>query len=174
MNEGPERIDRLTLPVGDADLRALAGLLVDAVESGASVSFLPPLSHEDAEAWWRTAVEAIERDAIFFVARDDEGLVGTVQLHPASAPNQPHRAEVKKLLVHRRARRGGVGARLMKAIESAARRAEFTLLTLDTRRGDAAENFYRELGWTAAGIIPGYALNADGTAHDNVFFYKEL
>jgi GNAT superfamily N-acetyltransferase len=168
-------IERLTPPVADADLRDLAGLLVDAVESGAAVSFLAPLTAERAEAWWRTAVSAAHARAIFLVAREEDRIVGTVQLHPAWAPNQPHRAEVSKLLVHRRSRRAGLGTRLMAALEEAAREAGFRLLTLDAKRGGAAELLYRRLGWTLVGTIPRYALDPDGrTPHDAVIFYKEL
>jgi GNAT superfamily N-acetyltransferase len=167
-------IERLTPPVSDSDLRALARLLVDAVESGAAVSFLAPLTLEGAEDWWRRVMSASPSRAIFLVARDVEGIVGTVQLHPAWAPNQPHRAEIAKLLVHRRRRRAGLGTYLMQSIEDAARRAGFSLLTLDTKHGDAAEHLYRRSGWTPVGTVPGYALDPDGTPHDAVFFYKEL
>jgi GNAT superfamily N-acetyltransferase len=168
-------IERLVLPVSDSDLRALAQLLIDAVESGAAVSFLAPLTVERAEDWWRRTISASHTKAIFLVARDAEGIVGTVQLHPAWAPNQPHRAEIAKLLVHRRSRRTGLGTQLMQTIEEAARHAGFRLLTLDTKRGEAAENLYRQLGWTPAGTIPRYALDPDGqTPHDAVIFYKEL
>jgi GNAT superfamily N-acetyltransferase len=167
-------IKRLILPVGDSDLRSLAQLLVDAVESGAAVSFLPPLTPERAEDWWRRTITASPSGAIFLIARDVEGIVGTVQLHPIWAPNQPHRAEIAKLLVHRRSRRTGLGTQLMHTIEDAARHAGFRLLTLDTKRGDAAERLYRQLGWTPAGTIPGYALDPDGTPHDTVIFYKAL
>ena len=167
-------IDRLIPPVSESDLRALARLLVDAVESGAAVSFLAPLTLERAEEWWRRVISASHSGAIFLVARDIEGLAGTVQHHPAWAPNQPHRAEIAKLLVHRRSRRTGLGTRPMRAIEEAARRAGFRLLTLDTKRGDPAEHLYRRIGWTPAGTIPAYALDPDGTPHDAVFFYKEL
>ena len=167
-------IDRLIPPLSESDLRALARLLVDAVESGAAVSFLAPLTLERAQEWWRSAVSTSHPGAIFLVGRDVEGIVGTVQLHPAWAPNQPHRAEIAKLLVHRRSRRAGLGTRLMQAIEGEARRAGFSLLTLDTKRGAAAEHLYRRTGWTAAGTIPGYALDSDGTPHDAVIFYKAL
>jgi len=167
-------IERLILPAGDPDLRALALLLVDAVESGAAVSFLAPVTLERAEDWWRRAISASRSGAIFLVARDVEGIAGSVQLHPAWAPNQPHRAEIAKLLVHRRSRRTGLGTQLMQTIEAAARRAGFSLLTLDTKRGGAAEQLYRQIGWTPAGTIPGYALDPDGTPHDTVIFYKEL
>ena len=174
MTEETHKIERLMLPVCDSDLRGLTQLLLDAVESGAAVSFLAPLTIERAEDWWRRTISASHSSAIFLVARDVEGIVGTVQLHPAWAPNQPHRAEIAKLLVHRRSRRTGLGAQLMRAIEDAARRAGFSLLTLDTKRGEAAEHLYRHIGWTPAGTIPGYALDPDGTPHDAVIFYKEL
>ena len=169
-----EGIERLIRPVADADLRSLAALLVDAVESGSAVSFLAPFTPDEAEAWWRKTLSECRSGAIFLVARDADGIIGTVQLHPAWAPNQPHRAEIAKLLVHRRSRRSGLGSRLMRAIEREARLAGFTLLTLDTKRGDAAEQLYRRLGWNAVGTIPRYALDPDGAPHDTVVFYKEL
>lgn len=175
MDEQGLRIERLPLPASGPDLRALARLLVDAVESGAAVSFLAPLSVERAEDYWRRTLAESGSGAIFLVARDDQGLAGTVQLHPAWAPNQPHRAEIAKLLVHRRARGRGLGARLMRSIEEDARREGFRLLTLDAKRGEAAERLYRRLGWIAVGSIPRYALDPDGkTSHDAVVFYKEL
>jgi len=168
-------IERLILPVADSDLRGLAQLLVDAVESGAAVSFLAPLTLERAEDWWRRTISASHSRAIFLVARDVAGIVGTVQLHPAWAPNQPHRAEISKLLVHRRCRRTGLGTQLMHTIENAARGSGFSLLTLDAKRGAAAEYLYRNMGWIPAGTIPRYALDPDGTTpHDAVVFYREL
>jgi acetyltransferase len=163
-------------PVSDADIRSLADLLVDAVESGAAVSFVAPLTEQRAESWWRTCIAAADPRAIFMVARDEGGaIVGTVQLHPAWAPNQPHRAEIVKLLVHRRSRRSGLGTRLMEAIEDAARRSGFTLLTLDAKRATAADRLYRHLGWIPVGWIPNYAFDPDGTTpHDAVIFYKDL
>ena len=150
-------------------------MLVDAVEAGAAVSFLPPLSHAKALAWWQDTLAGLAPRAVVLVARDTEGIVATVQFQPAWARNQPHRAEVVKLLVHRRARRQGLGRALMVAIEAAARTAGFGLLTLDTRGGDPAELLYRNLGWIAAGTIPGFAVDPDGvTPHDAVVFYKPL
>ncbi|HEX4952899.1 MAG TPA: GNAT family N-acetyltransferase [Thermoanaerobaculia bacterium] len=107
------------------------------------------------------------------MARDGYGIVGTVQLHPALAPNQLHRGEIVKLLVHSR-RRSGLGARLMLGLEEEARRAGSRLLTLDAKRGEAAERLYRRLGWTHARTIRRYALDPDGTPHDAAIFYKEL
>jgi ribosomal protein S18 acetylase RimI-like enzyme len=167
-------IHELPRPLLEADLRGLADVLIDAADSGASVSFLPPLSFERAQAWWRDTVASADARAAIIVARDEHGIAGTVQLHPAWAPNQPHRAEIAKLLVHRRARRRGLGRALMDYAESHARRAGFTLLTLDTKRGDAAEALYEHTGWQRAGVIPGYAQDADGSLCDTVIFYKDL
>ena len=169
------RIERLALPASDSDIRELAGLLADAVNSGAAVSFIAPLLLARAEEWWRMTFSTAGAGAIFLVARDADGIAATVQLHPACAPNQPHRADIAKLVVHRRGRRNGIGTQLMQAIEAEAQRAGFSLLTLDTRQGDAAENLYRRLGWTAVGAIPGFALDPDGTqVHGAVIFYKTL
>jgi GNAT superfamily N-acetyltransferase len=171
----PPAIERLCPPASEADVRDLAALLVDAVASGAAVSFLATLTPAEAAHWWRRTLESAHPRAIFLVARDAGGILGSVQLHPAWAPNQPHRGEIAKLLVHRRARQAGLGTRLMNAVEDAAREAGFGLLTLDAKRGGAAERLYRRLGWTFAGIIPDYAVDPDGvTPHDTVLFYREL
>jgi ribosomal protein S18 acetylase RimI-like enzyme len=162
-------------PVADADRRALARLLVDAVDDGAAVSFLAPLSLDRALAWWRATLDTAHEKAVVLVARGVDGIAGTVQMHPAWAPNQPHRADIAKLIVDRRRRGAGLGTSLMHAVEEEARRAGFTLLTLDARRGGEAERLYRRLGWTVVGIIPGYALDPDGRGrHDTVVFYKDL
>jgi GNAT superfamily N-acetyltransferase len=164
-------IEQLIVPVADDDIEGLALLLLDATAAGASVGFLDGTTLESAKEWWRGSVASA---AVVLVARDDEGIAGTVQLRPASMPNQRHRADVAKLLVHRRARRQGLGAMLMQEIERRARSAGFTLLTLDTKRGDAAESLYRGAGWTEVGVVPGYALNPDGSMCDTVIFYKDL
>ena len=167
-------IERLKLPVSEADLQDLAEVLADTVESGAAVSFLS-LQRAEAESWWRKLFSAPATGAIFLVARDADGIVGSVQLHPSWAPNQPHRADVVKLMVHRRARRRGIGRQLMQALEREAVAAGFRLLVLDSKRGDAGEQLYRALGWTVVGTIPRFALDTDGiTPHDTVVFYKEL
>ncbi|HEV8200649.1 MAG TPA: GNAT family N-acetyltransferase [Candidatus Polarisedimenticolia bacterium] len=185
------RIERLGKAAGDADIRGLAALLRDAVDSGAAASFLATLTQATAEAWWRDTIDSSDPRAVFLVARDgaprdgaepggssaaeESGIVGTVHLVPAWAPNQPHRGDIAKLLVHRRARRQGLGTLLMQAIEEEARRGGFRQLVLDTKRGDPAERLYRRLGWTVVGTIPRFALDPDGVAmHDTVVFYKEL
>lgn len=164
-------IEQLILPVSDDDIRDLALLLLDATAAGASVGFLDSTTLDEAKEWWR---QNVSDRTILLVTRDSEGITGTVQLRPAPMPNQPHRADVAKLLVHRRARRQGLGGLLMEEIERRARSAGFTLLTLDTKRGDAAETLYRRAGWTEVGVIPGYASNPDGSMCDTVVFYKEL
>ena len=165
-------------PIGkdapDSDVRGLARLLVDAIDSGAGVSFLAGLKEADAEAWWRSVLATSSTRAIFLIARDDDGVVGTVQLQPSWAPNQPHRADVAKLLVHRRARKRGIGHALMQALERAAQAAGFTLLLLDTCKGYDAERLYTSMGWVRVGEVPGFALNPDGSLCDTVFFYKQL
>lgn len=168
-------IERLSRPVSTSDLRALASLLVDAVDSGAAVSFVAPLTVDAAEHWWRATVENAEKGICLYVARNGEGIIGTVQMHPAWAPNQPQRAEIAKLIVHSQARRCGIGVRLMEAIERAARDAGIRLLTLDAKRGSGADDLYRRLGWIEVGVIPEFAVDPDGvTPHDAVIFYKRL
>lgn len=166
-------IEELPSPPGDADIAALAATHRDAVESGAQVSFMAGYSIEESEAYWRTLTEPRGHNVVL-IARDGAGIAGTVQLQPAWAPNQPHRAEVVKLLVHRRARRQGVGETLMRAIEERARGLGFTLLTLDTKAGDAGHRLYVRLGWTELGEIPNYALDPDGTPTPTAFLYKAL
>lgn len=159
----------------EGDLRALGRLLSETVESGEAVSFVSPFPPEAAEAWWRKSIDTAHPAAVFLVARDAGRIAGTVQLHPAWAPNQPHRAEVVKLMVDPRYRGVGLGRRLMEAIEAAARTAGLTLLTLDAKRGGAAERLYRRMGWTYVGAIPRFAVDPDGrTMHEAVIFYKEL
>lgn len=175
MDSAAISIERLSPPIASLDLHALAELLCDAVNSGAAVSFLAPLTLNDALDWWRLTFEQSGARSIFLVARERGDIVGTVQLHPCWAPNQPHRADVAKLIVHRRARGNGVGVQLMQRVEEEARRAGLWLLVLDTRRGCEAENLYRKLGWTEAGAIPNFAINADRSGlHETVIFYKEL
>jgi GNAT superfamily N-acetyltransferase len=155
--------------------RRLADILCACVDAGASVSYLPPLAHEVARAFWkRMAADVAAGTRILIAAWDDAALVGTVMLEFASSPNQPHRAEVQKLLVHPAARRKGLARALMLRAEQEARQASRALLTLDTRAADAAENLYRAMGWHEAGRIPGYALNADLTPCDTIFFWKHV
>jgi GNAT superfamily N-acetyltransferase len=165
-------IDALETPTDD-DVRELADVLVDAVEGGAGVSFMT-LSRDEAVAWWRKTLGSASPRAVVLVARDARGVVGTVQLQPAWPPNQPHRADVAKLIVHRRGRGRGVARALMQELERRARERGFTLLLLDTCKGSAAERLYTSLDWVRVGEVPRFALNPDGTYCDTVFFYKAL
>jgi GNAT superfamily N-acetyltransferase len=167
------RIERITTPSNDV-VRELADVLLDAVDDGAGISFMQGLTWSEAEAWWRNAISSATPRTAFLVARDDKGIVGTVQLQPAWAPNQPHRADVAKLMVHRRGRGKGVARALMEALERHAREQRFTLLLLDTCKGGAAEKLYTSMGWVRVGEVPDFALNADGSWCDTVFFYKKL
>jgi ribosomal protein S18 acetylase RimI-like enzyme len=168
-------IERIGKSAPRGDLHSLAQLLLDAVDSNAGVSFLSGLTDAEAETWWRSVLESSSPRAVILVARDADGIAGTVQMQPAWAPNQPHRADIAKLIVHRRGRHAGLGEALMRSIEEDARNAGFTLLTLDAKRGGAAERLYGRLGWTQVGIIPRYAVDTDGqTLHDTVIFFKEL
>jgi GNAT superfamily N-acetyltransferase len=168
------RIERVGLNASDNDVRDLALVLLDAIDSGAGVSFMPGRSQAEAEAWWRSVLSSSSERAAILVARDDDGIVGTVQLQPAWAPNQPHRADVAKLMVHRRGRKHGIARGLMEALEQAAAAAGFRLLLLDTCQGSAAERLYSSMGWTRVGVVPRFALNPDQSFCDTVFFYKEL
>jgi ribosomal protein S18 acetylase RimI-like enzyme len=154
---------------------ALADVLIDCVDGGASVSFMSPLSRERALAFWRGVIDSAARgERALLVAADAAGRVwGTVQVVLDLPENQPHRGEVSKMLVHRRARRLGLGAALMHAAETAARAEGRSLLVLDTASGDA-ERLYDRQGWQRCGIIPGYALWPQGGPCDTTFFYKRL
>ena len=155
--------------------RRLAEILCACVDTGASVSYLPPLPMDVARGFWkRMSAEVAAGTRIILAAWHDARLVGTVMLEFATSPNQPHRAEVQKLLVHPDARRRGIARALMTHLETEARRAGKTLLTLDTRAGDSAEYLYRDMGWHEAGRIPGFALNADRVPCDTVFFWKTV
>jgi GNAT superfamily N-acetyltransferase len=159
------------------DFRTLDGLcdvLIDCVEGGASVSFMWPMSRAKAEAFWTEAGASLARgERAIVVAEDDQGVVGTAQAIWAGPENQPHRADISKMLVHRRARRRGVGAAVLAAAEAAARAAGRNLLVLDTASPDA-ERLYQRNGWQRVGIVPRYALLPDGPFCHTVFFYKDL
>jgi GNAT superfamily N-acetyltransferase len=153
----------------------LAEVLEDCVAGGASVSFMAPFSREAAAAYFRTIVDEVARGATILVAaRSDGRIVGTVQINLAVPPNQPHRADVRKLLVHRRARGRGIGAALMRRLEAEAKARGRTLLVLDTAVGDAGERLYARAGWTRIGVIPDYALWPDGRFCDAAIFWKRV
>ncbi len=168
-------IQQLTAENARQHLSALAELLLDCVQGGASVSFMASLSKAEAEAFFKTVLEGLEKGERYLLAAfAGPQLVGTVQLVPATPPNQPHRADIAKLLVARSARGQGIARRLMEQAEETSRRIRKTLLVLDTVTGGHAEKLYTRLGWTRVGVIPNYALFPDGTFCDTTVFYKQL
>jgi GNAT superfamily N-acetyltransferase len=166
-------IRRLTT-VSDAEVRGLAEVLIDIVEGGDSVGFMDPLPLDRAEEFWRRIAGSAERgERALLVAEDERGIIGTVHLVLEQPENQPHRADLSKMLVHRRARRRGVGAALLAAAEQVAIDEGRTLLVLDTASADA-ERLYARAGWIAVGVIPGFALMPDGAPCATTLFYREL
>ncbi|HMK86732.1 MAG TPA: GNAT family N-acetyltransferase [Steroidobacteraceae bacterium] len=172
--DAPDFSIRRLRSVTDQEIAGLAELLVDCVDGGASVSFMSPLPMPKAAAFWRQVGESVARaERALLVAEDTGGIVGTVQLILDQPENQPHRADLAKMLVHRRARRRGVGAAMLEACESLAREEGKTLLVLDTASDDAAR-LYARLGWIKVGVVPGYALWPEGGLCDTAFFYRRL
>jgi len=161
--------------VDDRQREELVSALLDCVEGGASVSFMHPLSRDRAELFLRRVAEDVRAGArALVVAEDASGICGTVQLLLSQPENQPHRGDVAKMLVHRRARRQGLGAALMRAAEATARACGKTLLVLDTVTGGDAERLYQRLGWVRVGDIPGYALFPRGGLCSTTVFYRNL
>ena len=158
-----------------AHIQALIDVLIDCVEGGFSVGFMSPLTRERAEAFWRGVLtEASEGRRLVLVAEDDHGVCGTVQLLLDLPDNQPHRADVAKMLVHSRARRRGLGAALMRAVEAEARARRRSLLVLDAVTGGDASRLYERLGWVRVGDIPDYALFPDGHYCSTTYYYRDL
>jgi len=165
---------RLT-QLGSVHLAALTDVLIDCVEGGASVSFMQPLTRERALAFWEQVAQGVaDGSRAVLVAEDELGVCGTVQLVLQQPENQPHRADLCKLLVHRRARGRGVGAALVRAAEATALSCGKTLLVLDAvTRGDAAR-LYERLGWQRVGDIPNYALFPEGGLCSTTVYYRQL
>jgi GNAT superfamily N-acetyltransferase len=160
--------------VSDAEIEGLADVLIDCVEGGASVSFMHPLSRERAAAFWRHVAQGVAAgERALIVAEDAQGVCGTVQLVLAQPENQPHRADLAKMLVHRRARRQGLGAALLRAAEAAARECGKTVLVLDTASAEAAR-LYERGGWHKVGVVPDYALLPRGGLCETIFYYRNL
>lgn len=157
-----------------ADIDALSAVLIDCVDGGASVGFMQPFAPERAQAFWRRIAEGVASgERALLVAEDAQGIVGTVQLVLDQPDNQPHRADLCKMLVHRRARRLGAGAMLMRAAEAVGREHAKTLLVLDTANSDA-ERLYEREGWQRVGVIPDYALLPEGGLCATTYFYRRL
>jgi GNAT superfamily N-acetyltransferase len=157
----------------DSDVLGLSDVLIDCVAGGASVSFMSPMTQQKAEQFWRSALlGAAQGDRIILVAEDAQGIAGTVTVLLNQPENQPHRGDIAKMLVHRRARRQGIGAVLLAAAEKAAHRAGKSLLVLDTVTGGDAERLYERASWERCGVIPDYALWPDGRRCATTVFYK--
>ena len=158
-------------------LPQLVVLFQDAIASGAALGFLPPLTADKAQEFWRGVQAGVERgQLVLLVARaaTTGEIVGSVQLALAGQSNGRHRAEVAKMMVHRHARRQGLGSQLLTALEAHAQRLGRTTLVLDTRQGEVSEQLYQRLGYQLCGVIPDYAESADGTLHATVIYYKLL
>jgi GNAT superfamily N-acetyltransferase len=175
VSASPEIAIRRLRTVGDREVAGLAELLVDVVDGDPGVGFLFPLEPAKAEEFWRGVADdvAAGRRALL-VAEDDAGIVGTVQLGLAQPENQPHRADLAKMLVHRRARRRGLGSALLEAAEQLARDCGKTLLVLDTNTGSDAERLYVRMGWVRVGEIPDYSVQPRGGLRATTVFYKKL
>jgi ribosomal protein S18 acetylase RimI-like enzyme len=167
-------IDVLDGPAASAAIDELAAVLVDCVNGGASVSFMLPFDHADALAFFRKVIVSVEQDeTVLIAARLDGRIVGTVQLGLDTPPNQPHRADVKKMLTHRAARRRGIGAAMLDRVEAEARKRGRTVLVLDTASEDAAR-VYERAGWQRVGIVPDYALWPGGGLCATTFYWKRI
>ena len=172
---GKAEITSLAAPVAEAALDQLAAVLADCVEGGASVSFMAPFSQAEALAFFRKVAGSVAAgDTVLLAARLDGKIVGTVQLGLDTPPNQPHRADVKKMPVHRAARGRGIGEALMAAVEEEARRQGRWLLVLDTVPGENGHRLYQRAGWTQTGLVPDYALFPDGRLCDTAIMWKRL
>ncbi|MEE1656025.1 GNAT family N-acetyltransferase [Microvirga sp. CF3062] len=173
----PVTIRSLTPQEAREQIGALSAVLIDCVEGGASVSFMSPLTRERADAFWQGVAEgAAAGERILLVAQDPATgmVIGTVQVILKQPENQPHRADIAKMLVHSQARRQGVGGALMRVAEEAAARAGKTVLVLDTVTGGDAERLYERVGWVKSGVIPNYALWPKGGFCDTTVFYKQI
>jgi GNAT superfamily N-acetyltransferase len=161
--------------IGDREIEGLSDVLIDCVEGGASVSFMRPMSRAKAESFWRSMAASVARGERAVLAAEDASgaIVGTVQVIVAQPENQPHRGDLAKMLVHRRARRQGIGAALLVAAERQALSAGKTLLVLDTASDDA-ERLYVSHGWQRCGEIPDYALWPDGRPCATTIYFKFL
>lgn len=164
---GPDEVSDYIDPLSD--------VLIDCVEGGASVSFMLPIARETAQRFWRQVAEGVMRDERVLLVAEHEGrVVGTVQLITAQPENQPHRADVAKMLVHRDARRQGIAERLLAAADEAARAAGKSVLVLDTVTGGDAERLYKRAGWERVGDVPNYALMPDGSFCGTTFYHKQI
>ena len=171
----PEWSVRRLQEIDESHVQQLSDVLIDCVEGGASIGFMLPLSRARAHEFWSGLADAVGRgDRALLVAEDDEGVCGTVQLILAQPDNQPHRADLSKMLVHRRARRRGLGEALMRAAEALAVDCGKTLIVLDAVTDGDAYRLYSRLGWVRVGEVPDFALWPEGGYCSTTFFYRSL
>jgi GNAT superfamily N-acetyltransferase len=171
----PSPVVRRIAAVDDAQVDVLAGLMMDCVEGGASIGFMHPLTRERSRAFWKAvATDVASGRRALLIAEDEEGICGTVQLVLDLPENQPHRADLVKMMVHRRMRRRGLGASLMRAAEELARACDRTLLVLDAVTGGEAARLYERLGWQKVGDVPDFALYPDGATCSTTYYYRRL
>lgn len=171
------QVIELNVDAIDECIEALSRILADSVEDGAAISFMAPMPYNDAARFWRNDVlpEVAAGRRVLFGAKRNGKLVGTVQLLTAMPPNQPHRCEIAKMIVHPSARRLGIGRTLMNRAIGHARELGKTLVTLDTRTGDAAEPLYASVGFEVAGVIPDFAWDPDGQArHATTYMFHRI
>jgi len=166
---GPELLYREVTNLTEDDLVQLSQLLVEVVEKGASIGFLPPVPLEEAKAYW---AGVLHEHVKMWVVTCDGVMMGTIQLHLVSRPNGLHRAEIAKLMVHPSGWRQGIGRALMLMAEARARAENRSLLVLDTRAGDPSNLLYTSMGYQVAGRIPQYVKSADGSMDETVIYYK--
>jgi ribosomal protein S18 acetylase RimI-like enzyme len=153
----------------------LATVLIDCVEGGATVGFMVPITRDRALSFWRRIAQGVaEGKRVLLIAEDESGVCGTVQLILDLPDNQPHRADLSKMLVHRRSRREGLAAELMRAAEAAALESGRTLLVLDAVTDGDAARLYERLGWVRVGEIPEYALMPEGGLCGTTYYYRQL
>ncbi|WP_408005303.1 GNAT family N-acetyltransferase [Pseudalkalibacillus berkeleyi] len=157
--------------IDDKDLSDLTDLLIQVVDEGASIGFIPPLSKEEANEYWKNVLDP---GVVLWMVRKDNEICGAVQLQISQKANGTHRAEVAKLMVNSRHRRKGIGRALMIALHTRAKLENITLLVLDTRLGDPSNKLYKSLGYNEVGKIPNYTKTPDGHLEATVFYYKEI
>lgn len=159
------------LPSVEKHLGKLSELLIEVVEDGASIGFLPPLNISEAENYWKSVVKT---GVVLWIAKVNGEIAGSIQLHLCEKENGLHRAEIAKLMTHPQCRRMGIGRALMQQAEERAKKEDRSLLVLDTREGDASNKLYASLGYMEAGRIPKYAKSANGELHTTVYYYKHF
>jgi GNAT superfamily N-acetyltransferase len=168
-------IIRLDTAAAKARLAELTAILLDCVRGGASVSFMEGMTKAEADAFWRRVIKGVATGGRILLAAEHNGrLVGTVQAVASGIPNQPHRADLSKMLVHRSARGHGVGAQLLKAAEDASRQAGWWLMVLDTVVDSSGDRLYARAGWKPVGVVPNFALWPDGRLCATRYFFKDL